>query len=249
MKIVRLSKTGFAFEGHLEEHLLEHPIHLPKDYYKYPNHWCFRVECLDCNLKCNYCFNKHHFTGEFKIDYDKIEQTPIKTFVYTIGEPGLFINEIKGVIEQYPSYEYRHCVKTNGTFISDDIIEDIYAINTDIKGDLLFYEQYTQTSGFFENALERHLEWLSEIVLSEKEITYTVIPNKNDSDKIKHYVAKWVDKTGATLCINIINNLPLKESVKCALKTSKWFEENYGIKAFLSNFRNFDELVKRFELH
>ena len=242
MKIVRLSKTGFAFEGHIPES----KIRLPYFYYKYPNKWCFKIECLKCNLKCSYCYNKHRFTNEFIIDHDKIKETPIKTFVYTVGEPGLFINEITNIVEQYPSYEYRHCIKTNGTFMDNNIIEDIHAINTDIKGDILFYEQYTQTSGFFENILEPHLQWLSDIIIPEKEITYTIIPNKNDSDNIKHYVANWIDKTGATLCINIINTLSFEESIQHATNISNWFKENYGIKAFLCNFKDFDRQFKQY---
>ena len=255
MNVAQLTKSGFAFEGWIPEY----DIILPDFYAKYPNHWCFRVGCLDCNLHCVYCYNKRYLhTETFLLEEDKVrlvrQYGPVNTFVYTIGEPGLFIEDIRKVIEKYPSDEFRHCVKTNGTFISDRLVDDIYAINTDIKGLPNFYDQYTQYLGFYDDILKPHLKWLSEITIPEKEITYTVWLWRNDNNETKEFVLNWIDKTGARLCLNFVRSdidfdcgydLDLQnESVFNRIcEIYEWFKQ-YGIEPFMCNFRFFDQVYK-----
>jgi len=254
MNVSLLTKSGFAFEGWIPEV----DIALPIFYKKYPQHWSFRVECFGCNLGCVYCYNKSYLgENKFIIEHDKIEQIrqygPVNTFTYTIGEPGQFTDNIREVIQQYQSDEFRHCIKTNGQFKNDSLIEDIYAINTDIKGNIQFYEQYTQTSSFYEDVLTPHLRWLSDIIIPEKEITYTIWLWKNDDEETKQLVLDWIDKTDAKLCLNFVRsdndfncgycyNIENQPEVYVKIcDIYDWFK-GYGIEPFMCNFRNFDEL-------
>ena len=251
MNVTLLTKAGFAFEGWFPEDYTQ----LPLDYSRYPNYWCFRVECFGCQLVCQYCYNKPYLgNNEFILEHEIVEQVrqygSVNTFSYTIGEPGQFISEIENVIQQYPSDQFRHCIKTNGSFTDNNLVEDIHAINTDIKGDSSFYEQWTQQSGFFENVLEPHLQWFSDIIVPEKEITYSVWLWQNDDEDTRQLVLNYIDQSDATLCLNFIrscegfnagyelrlNNSEIHERIS---QIYEWFKD-YGIEPFLCNFRYFD---------
>ena len=251
MQVVQLVWVGFTFEGRFPKD----EIQLPDDIIQYPNYWCFWIGCLRCNLNCQYCYNKK-FLDQDIIQFDSSfisdirQQFPIDTFVYGIGEPGLFTNEIAKIIQQYPSDQFRHCIKTNGSFISDDLAEDIYAINTDIKGNSAFYDQITQRIGFFEDVLKPHLHWLSEIAIPDKELTYSIWLWRNDDEETRQLVLKYVDQTDARLCLNFIRShknfdvgydlsLDNERVYERICDIYLWFKD-YGIEPFVFNFKDFD---------
>ena len=257
MMIMPLIRAGFMFEGSYPTNKPQ----LPNDLTLYPHHWCLQIPCMNCNLKCKYCCNKSQFNQNNIISHfnqdvipylvSRIRQYgPINTFVYSVGEPGLFTSDIAKIIQQCPSDQFRHCIKTNGSFVSDDLIEDIYVINTDIKGNPDFYNRITQRIGFFEDILEPHLQWLVDVSIPEKELTYAIWLWHNDDEETRQLILKYVDQIEARLVLNVIRSVGTfdagyersllnKDVYERVCDIYLWFKD-YGVEPVVRSLKKFE---------
>ncbi len=97
------------------------------------------VRFFNCNLSCAYCDTKPDRFMEYEpeelVDEIKLYRDKYHSISFTGGEPLLYKDFLKKVLEQTSKHGYRHYLETNGTlfFELEEVIDRIDIVAMDLK--------------------------------------------------------------------------------------------------------------------
>ena len=187
------------------------PVEKKPLYHYRPHSRCFSVGSIGCNMRCRHCQNysiSMMSYGKKRTTYESPEELArmcrhegLDTIAFTYNEPGIWYEYIMDVKKADPGL--RIILVTNG-FLNEPPLRDLCgiadAVNMDVKG---FTEE------FYRGICDGHLEDVmrsARIVHEEGvhlELTYLVIPGRNDSqDEVRRF-CEWVrDDLGADVPVH-----------------------------------------------
>lgn len=165
----------------------------------------FSIGTLGCNLKCLYCQN-HHLSRN---SYDARKKNPYYTpdaitdlilrhgcesISYTYNEPGVFGEYVMDCARTAAQKGLKNILVSNG-YITREAALEIYplmdAANFDVKG---FSEEYYawMCSGKLQTVKES-VELFRNTCSRHAELTYLVVPGKNDHKEMIDAYLDWVE--------------------------------------------------------
>lgn len=170
-----------------------------------PRSATFSIGTLGCNLKCVFCQNHHLSRGAYqkRLTYRYFEPAEIAQLAkrhgcaslsFTYNEPTVFGEYVIDAANAAHELGLKTVLVSNA-YINLEAAKEIYplmdAANIDVKGFSEAY--YREMCGGTLKPVTDAVEFYRNTVGGHVELTYLVIPGKNDSDKMIDDYLDWVE--------------------------------------------------------
>lgn len=164
------------------------PIEKKPLYHFLPGTDLLSIGTIGCNLGCKFCQNWHLARGKSRtVDVtpeeviEKAKREGGKSIAYTYNEPLVWYEFVTDCCRLAHASGLKNVFVTNGTLNPepfDELLEQIDALNIDIKGDAKFYEEMSDS---VLEPVKRNIQKAAQV--THVEVTTLLVTGKNDSDE------------------------------------------------------------------
>ncbi len=167
----------------------------------------------ECNLSCKYCFT--HTSDKKKTDIEKIISrikevnriTGVSKIQFFGGEPLLHFKEIKQIVKEFPSENFKYSIQTNGTLITQEVCDFLkeYKRNINIGISIDGPKKYNDINRIFPDGSGSYSRIIEGIKLLKKnKIRFSIISTltkstltKRKAEIMPETLFKWAHEIGA----------------------------------------------------